>query len=88
MNSFSEEHVIDNDGLGDLKVIDQLKLKTTTINKILADHWKPQFYFDLLSIDVEGLDLRDGRYARLRGRLLPAENSCNPEGLVREGAFD
>lgn len=58
LNSFSEEHVSDNDGYADLKVIEKIKLKTTTISSVLEKHRSDRSNFDLLSIDVEGLDLR------------------------------
>ncbi|MCY7361009.1 MAG: FkbM family methyltransferase, partial [Ignavibacteria bacterium] len=58
LNSFSDQHVFENDGLRNLKVIEKVKLKTLTISTILKKYWKPTHNFDLLSLDVEGLDLR------------------------------
>ncbi len=57
-NSFSEQHVLEWNGRGDVKVIDKIKLKTSTFNSILEEHFPDKKIFDLMSIDVEGLDLR------------------------------
>lgn len=58
LNTFSEEHALQWDGRSDNRIIDRLKLKTTTIGNILREHHKEKKHFDFLSIDVEGLDLR------------------------------
>ncbi len=58
LNTFSEENVKQWDGQGDAKVIKTLKLKTSTINAILNEHYPYNKHFDLLSIDIEGLDLK------------------------------
>lgn len=58
LNSFSEEHVSDNDGYSNLKVVEKIILKTTTIDSVLKKHCSDRRNFDLLSLDVEGFDLR------------------------------
>ncbi len=57
LNTFSEENVKEWDGKGTARVINTLKLKTSTINAVLNNHYPDGKRFDLLSIDVEGLDL-------------------------------
>ncbi len=58
LNTFSEEHALHWDSRADNRIIDRLKLKTTTIGAILREHAQEKKNFDFLSIDVEGLDLR------------------------------
>jgi FkbM family methyltransferase len=58
LNTFSEEHAKRWDGRADNRIINKLKLRTTTINAILKKHAQERKDFDFLSIDVEGLDLR------------------------------
>lgn len=58
LNTFSEEHALHWDGRADNKIIDRVKLKTTTIGTILREYAREKKDFDFLSIDVEGLDLR------------------------------
>lgn len=58
LNTFSEGHAKQWDGKAGNKVIEKLKLNTTTIDVILNKHAQENKNFDFLSIDVEGLDLR------------------------------
>lgn len=58
LNTFSEEQVREWDGKGDVRLVDEIKLKTSTITSILERHYPAKTNFDLLSIDVEGLDIR------------------------------
>lgn len=58
LNTFSEEHVAEWDGKNGVKVIEKIKLVTSLINPIMEKYIPGKKDFDLLSIDVEGLDLR------------------------------
>ena len=58
LNSFSESQVAEWDGKNDVKLIEKKTLQTSTITKILQTHAPGKKSFDLLSIDVEGLDLK------------------------------
>ncbi|GAA4452718.1 hypothetical protein GCM10023189_16580 [Nibrella saemangeumensis] len=58
LNTFSKEHAKQWDGKGDIRIIEKRKLRTSILNKIIESTYPNSKVFDMLSIDVEGLDLR------------------------------
>jgi FkbM family methyltransferase len=58
LNTFSEAHVKEWDGKGNVRLVETVQLKAVTISKILQQYLPNKTSFDLLSIDVEGMDLR------------------------------
>ena len=55
LNTFSKEEADYRSGFGNCKVIDVIKVPLININDLIKDNF--QSYPDLLSIDIEGLDL-------------------------------
>jgi FkbM family methyltransferase len=58
LNSFVKENVEEWNGRGDIKVIKEVSLTTMTIFEILEKYAKGIKRIDLLSIDIEGMDLK------------------------------
>lgn len=56
LNTFVAEEAEKKDGLRSYKIVEKKKLKTTTLDKIVAQHVAKGTAIDFLSIDAEGFD--------------------------------
>jgi len=88
LNTFSRTQALDWDGKFDVRLREERKLKTSTLNKILKENSPGRNEFDLLSIDVEGMDLRIIKsidFSEIKFRFIIAEDELNDIVNVTEG---
>jgi FkbM family methyltransferase len=58
LNSFVKDNVDEWNGRGDIKVVEEISLTTMTIIEVLQKYANGIQKIDLLSIDIEGMDIR------------------------------
>jgi len=58
LNGFSKELSAQRDGKGGYRIIDEIKIETSTLTEVLDTYLPEDIEIDFLSVDVEGLDFQ------------------------------
>ena len=58
LNGFSKELSAEINSKGKYRIIDEIKMETSTLNEVLDTYLPENIEIDFLSVDVEGLDLQ------------------------------
>lgn len=77
LNGFSKKLSTERDGKGRYRIIDEIKIKTSTLEQILDTYLPENIEIDFLSVDVEGLDfqvLKSNNWSKYRPKVILVES--------------
>jgi FkbM family methyltransferase len=77
LNGFSKNISMERDKLEKFKIIDEIKITTTALTKILENYLPPETRIDFMSVDVEGFDfkvLKSNNWIKYRPQFILTED--------------
>jgi len=92
LNGFSKELSVQRDGKGGYRIIDEIKIETSTLAEVLDTYLPENIEIDFLSVDVEGSDfqvLKSNSWNKYKPRVVLVEsldfsfNNLDNSGLYR-----
>jgi FkbM family methyltransferase len=77
LNGFSKALSAERDGKGRYRIIDEIKMKTSTLAEVLDTYLPKGIEIDFLSVDVEGLDfqvLKSNNWSKYKPKVILVES--------------
>ena len=77
LNSFSKELSTERDGKGIYRIIDKIRMETSTLAEVLDIYLPKNIEIDFLSVDVEGLDfevLKSNNWSKYKPKIILVES--------------